>query len=451
MNEGMDYHSSSITKGHRLTHTFEASIDSNITMVAVDWLVPETMESKKASAIGIYVAFSIQAIAMAIGWQFISYFLKHELGVTSYLVMTTLFAIPALITIGAVGFWGFVSDKLGRRKPVMILGFVGYFATYLFYSFVTNEIEYFIIAVIGTFFSAGAIPAGQALLTTDTHTKGERLSLLLVAQSAGWFLGALSSGFLYDLIGMYTLYRIAALLSIFAAVSCIIIVHDVPIREHVEHDTLGFIHLLGRPGMPQLLLAIALSSLGVNAITSVVPIIIPDELGGQISYVGLGNSAATALAVLITAYVGRIIDRKGPVGVIIIGYATYAMFAFGFALVTDPISATILYALPLYPLASTASFTFGSLISGEKERGRAMGLVSGAQNAGAALGPIIGGVFADQIFHRAQPIAWITLMFNIVALVLSISLIGVGRRLQAETVAKRVASESVGPDGDGTL
>ncbi len=411
-------------------------------------MVSLRMQTESPSAIGVYVAFSIQAIAMAIGWQFISYFLRHEIGVTSYVVITTLFAVPALVTIGAVSFWGYVSDWIGHRKPVMILGFVGYFATYLFYSFVTNEVEYFIIAVVGTFFSAGAIPAGQALLTTDSNTKGERLSLLLVAQSAGWFIGALSSGFLYDLIGMYTLYRLAAVLSLVAALSCMVIVHDIPIREEHEHDSLGFVHLLTRPGMTRLLLSIALSYLGINAITSVVPIIISDELGGPIALVGLGNSAATALAVLITSYVGKVIDRKGPIGVLIAGYGSYALFALGFALATDPISAVVLYALPLYPLASTAAFTFGSLISGEKERGRAMGLVSGAQNAGAAIGPIIGGVFADQVFHYAHPIAWITLLFNIIAFLLAVSLIGVGRRLQAETVARRAVSETVVDDTD---
>jgi MFS family permease len=51
-----------------------------------------------------------------------------------------------------------------------------------------------------------------------------------------------------------------------------------------------------------------------------------------------------------------------------------------------------------------------------------MSLINGAQNAGSAFGPIIGGLFAQYIFLTAKPIAWITLCFSIIGLLLSISL-----------------------------
>ncbi|MGQ4871854.1 MAG: MFS transporter [Candidatus Thorarchaeota archaeon] len=406
------------------------------------------MGTNSVSSWGLYLAFGLQSVGMAIGWQYITYFLKHELGVTSFILMTTIFAAPSFVMILAMSFWGAISDRVGKRKPFLLLGFTGYFATYLLYSFVSTSTEYFVIAVVGTFFSSAALPAGQALMTTDTHRKGERLALLLVAQSAGWFCGALFSGVLYDIVGMFVLYRIAALVSVVALVACALFVNDIALAFSTGESALGFIHLLGRPGMVRLLMAAILSTLGMSAVSSVTAIIISDELGGPTAFVGYANSAATALAALITGYVGRVIDRKGPVGVLISGLAMYCMFALAFALVTDPVSATILYALPLYPLVVTATSTFAALISGEEERGRAMGLVNGASNAGAAVGPIVGGVFADLVFHRAQPVSWINLVFNMIALVLAISLIGVGRKLHAEAVAAREASAEGGVVGE---
>ena len=95
----------------------------------------------------------------------------------------------------------------------------------------------------------------------------------------------------------------------------------------------------------------------------------------------------------------------------------------GFAVVTDPILACILWAFPIYPLSSTATSALAAYITGEDERGRAMSLIYGAQNAGTFAGPVIGGLFAQFLFGAVQPISWLNMIFNLVALVLGISLL----------------------------
>jgi MFS family permease len=82
-----------------------------------------------------------------------------------------------------------------------------------------------------------------------------------------------------------------------------------------------------------------------------------------------------------------------------------------------------MWALPIYPLSSTATAALAAFITGEDERGRAMSLVYGAQNAGGWIGPIIGGIFAEYVFLSVQPIAFINSAFNFIALLLVISLI----------------------------
>ncbi len=390
------------------------------------------MSEDRRSISAIYIAFALQSLGQAMAWQFGTYFLKDVLGVENYIVLTTIWSIPALATMVAVGYWGAFSDKHGKRKPFMLLGFIGYSMTFLMVSFVTNFINWFIISTIGAIFSAAAIPSGQALATTATARKGERIGLFLVAQSFGWFIGALSSGFLYDVVGMYNLYRIAAVTSVSATIVCAAYVKDYEIDLSSVREKSSVSTLFRRPGMMRLAVAAGLSALGINAISSLTAIMIVDELGGPPFYVGVANSGATLLAVIITGYIGRVVDRRGPGGVLVAGYASYALFAVGFALARDPVTASIFYALPIYPLANTAAFSFAALLSDDSERGGAMGIINGAQNAGTALGPMIGGVFAELIFFSVQPISWITLLFNIVACGIAITLLPlawkVGRR-----------------------
>jgi MFS family permease len=269
------------------------------------------------------------------------------------------------------------------------------------------------------------MPAGTAHLTTGTKSKGERMGYFISVQSAGWFAGALLSGLLYDIVGMFTLYRFAAVVCVLATGLAILFVRDLPMEEVSTEKKTSFLSLIKRPGISRLTLLVALSQIGMGAVSFMFAIIIVDELGGLAVYVGLSNSAATMIAVVVTGYIGKVVDRRGPVKIMILATLSYVVFAIVFALVSDPITATIMWSLPIYPLSSTAAYALASMLSGEDERGRAMSLVSGAQNTGSAIGPVVGGLFAQFVFGTVQPVSWINMLFNLAAMALAVSLLGI--------------------------
>jgi MFS family permease len=364
-------------------------------------------------------------MAQAIIWQWMTFFVKHDLFVEDFLVLTFAWSAPALVVMIATNVWGSISDRIGRRKPFMIVGFLGYASTFFFYSLVTDVLQFVLVGVIGAVFSSAALPMGQAHLTTDTDKKGERLGFFLAAQSGGWFFGALSSGLLIDIIGMRPLFVLGAVLGIGATASCILFIRDIPFETKRQEGGKSIRDLLRIPGMIRLVSAVGLSQIGMNSVAYVMAIIIVDELGGLTAYVGFANSGATIIAVLITGYIGKIVDRKGPVKVLIAAFTSYSVFAALFAMVSDPIAASILWAFPIYPLSSTATSALAAYITNEDERGRAMSLVYGAQNAGGFAGPVIGGLFAQFVFGAVQPISWLNMTFNIFALILGVSLLRV--------------------------
>ncbi|MGY5872184.1 MAG: MFS transporter [Candidatus Thorarchaeota archaeon] len=394
------------------------------------------------SVASVYLAYAMQATAQAISWQFVTFFVKHELNATSFFELSLASAIPAFIIMVMSPVWGSLSDRWKKRRVFMIIGFIGYACTFVFYAFAANIVQYLIVAAIGAMFSSAALPMGQAHLTTNAENKGERLGYFVAAQSGGWFFGALSSGILYDIVGMRFLYIVAAALSLGATASSAILIKDIPFNEVVNKGKSRLIDILKKPGMSRLTVAVALSQIGMNAIGAFLAIMIVDELGGVTSFVGLSNSVATLIAVIITGYIGKIIDRRGPIKVLIIAYFSYTIFSFLFGLVTDPIIATIMWALPIYPLSSTATTALAAYISGEDERGRAMSLVYGAQNAGGWIGPIIGGIFAEFVFLTVQPIAFINAAFNFMALLLVISLY---RTMGSIKEPRVIATDSLSP------
>ncbi|TFG31955.1 MFS transporter [Candidatus Thorarchaeota archaeon] len=375
------------------------------------------------SIASVYLAYALQSTAQAITWQFVTYFVKHELNAISFLEQSIAFALPAIVVMVMTNFWGSLSDRWHKRKIFMIIGFSGYASMFLFYAFVENIVQYLIVAAIGALFYSAALPMGQAHLTTNVKNKGERLGYFVAAQSGGWFIGALFSGVFYDIIGMRVLFIIAALLSVAAITSTIFLIRDIPFNVFQIVKKGSIRTILRKPGMTRLTGAVLASQIGISTISAFLAIMIVDELLGTTAYVGYANSGATFIALIITGYVGKIVDKKGPVKVLIIAYFSYTIFALLFGIVTDPIIATIMWALPIYPLSSTATSALAAMISDEDERGRAMSLVYGAQNAGIWIGPLIGGILAEYTFFRVQPLSFVNMAFNLIALLLVYSLL----------------------------
>jgi MFS family permease len=370
----------------------------------------------------VYLAYALQAVGLAISWQFTTFFVKHELGSPDFITLTVVFALPAMVTMAAVNVWGWISDRVGRRQPFMIIGFLGYSATFLGYSIVSDSFQYLIVAMIGAVFSAAALPMGQAYLTTKTTKKGERLGTFLAVQSSGWLVGTLSSGFAYQPGMMFVLFQFAAILCITSTGIAVFLIRDVDVAQQEKESELGFKDLLRRHGMKQLTSTVILGSIGMNALSFLLMIMVVDELGGTTAHVGTANALATFFAIIITRYIGRIVDRYGPAKVLSAAYLGYTLFALGFSFVSDPISAMILWALPIYPLSSTAAYGLAAVLSLDEERGKAMSLIGGSQNIGSAIGPIIGGYFAEFVFFRVQPLTLVTLVFNFFAFLIALTL-----------------------------
>ena len=288
------------------------------------------------SRLAVYLAYGSQNMGQAIAWQFIAYFAKRDLGVSSLLVLAYVWAAPALVTTIAVNLWGSLSDRVGKRKPFMVIGFIGYSYTFFLYSFVTDVFQFVLVAMAGAACSAAAIPAGQAYLTSKTTKKGARLGFFMVVQSAGWFFGALASGLLHDAVGMFTLYRISAAICVLSVALSAGLVRDLPVAQPTVRSKVRFRTMIRRPGMARLTLAVALSTVGIYATSFVMAIVIMDELGGPAAYVGYANSGATLAAVIITGFIGILADRHGGVPIMFTAYVSYSLYAIGWGLVTDP-------------------------------------------------------------------------------------------------------------------
>lgn len=94
-------------------------------------------------------------------------------------------------------FWGWLSDRHGRRR-VLLLGLGGFAITLMLFALVDSLPLLYVGRVLSGLFAAAVAPVGYALLGDHAPTKewrASRFALLNIAGTAGFFVGPMVGGF----------------------------------------------------------------------------------------------------------------------------------------------------------------------------------------------------------------------------------------------------------------
>ncbi|HYY91390.1 MAG TPA: MFS transporter, partial [Candidatus Dormibacteraeota bacterium] len=120
-----------------------------------------------------------------------------------------------------------------------------------------------------------------------------------------------------------------------------------------------------------------------------------DVLNGSRLIAGLAATATTVLGAVAYKFVGPLNDRIGRKPVFLLGAAGYGAYYTILYFVTNIAVVTVLWILPIYPLAQSASATLMSDYTSTADRGKGLGLLESALSLGGGLGPLAGGLIAD--------------------------------------------------------
>ena len=145
-----------------------------------------------------------------------------------------------------------------------------------------------------------------------------------------------------------------------------------------------------------LFLSMFAAMLGIGLVSPLLPVF-ADEMGATGIWLGLIWSGFSISSAVLTPIVGRLSDRKGRKGFIMVGLAVFMVAAVGYALSTS------YYELVLFRVISgigaamvvPVAMAYMGDISPDGQEGRYMGLFNTAMWSGFGAGPLIGGVLKD--------------------------------------------------------
>lgn len=294
------------------------------------------------------------------------------------------------------GFW---SDKIGKNKPFMLLGY-GISAIIIpLYSFVISPVQVLYLRFIERF-GKGIRTAPRDSLIAGSVINGETgksFGLQKAMDNSGAIVGPLAAFVLliyspdnFRLI--FLLAGIPSILSIFVIIFCI------KEAKKSKESLFKKFHFKDFPRKYYLFLAIIfIFTLGNS--TDALLMVKANEIGVKVVFIPLVYLITSIVSVLLAIPIGSLSDKTGKEKILVAGFLIYAIVYFGFGATGS--AGTIIALFALYGLYSAATDgiqkAFVSDIIDKNKQGTGLGIYNALLGITLLPASLIAGVLYDKV------------------------------------------------------
>jgi MFS family permease len=330
---------------------------------------------------------------------------------------------------------GALSDRLGRRKPLIVGGLlimgmatIGFMAAARF----TDLLLLRMLQGVGV---ALTIPASMALMASGSRreTRGGSMGIYTTARMTGFSIGPLIGGFVQVHYGFNAAFLAGGAFILLALLLVQLWVHDVPrdAAPAASRPKPSGRRLLS-PGILAAALATILMAGSFSMMTT-----LEQQFNARLHETAFGFSVAFS-ALMVTRLIlqlplGRLSDRIGRRPLIVAGLVLMAPATALEGWVLSTAQLTLLRMVQGIGAAAVAApaFALAGDLATRGGEGRQMSLVTSGFGLGIATGPLLAGVLAVRSFELPFVVAGILLVAGAVAV----------HRLAPETVHRRHGEE----------
>ena len=294
------------------------------------------------------------------------------------------------------GFW---SDKIGKNKPFMLIGY-GLSALIIpLYTFVVSPVQVLYLRFIERF-GKGIRTAPRDSLIAGSITNGETgrsFGLQKAMDNSGAIVGPLLAFALLSLIpGNYRLIFLVAGLP--AILAIFVIIFGIREAKKNKHELFTRFHFKDFPSKYYFFLGIVFVFTLGNS-TDALLLVKANEVGVKVVLIPLVYLVTNVVSVLASIPIGTLSDRIGKEKILVIGYVIYAVVYYGFGVTSSLGVITSLFAL--YGLYSAATDgvqkAFISDLIDKNKKGTGLGIYNALLGITLLPASLIAGLLYDKI------------------------------------------------------
>jgi len=297
------------------------------------------------------------------------------------------------------GFW---SDKIGRNKPFMLIGY-GISALIIpLYSFVVSPLQVLYLRFIERF-GKGIRTAPRDSLIAGSVTNGETgrsFGLQKAMDNSGAIVGPLAAFAL--LIFFPDNYRLIFLLAgIPAILSILVIVFGIKEAKKSEESLFKKFNFRDFPKKYYLFLGIIfIFTLGNS--TDALLMVKANEVGVKVAFIPLVYLVTSIVSVALAIPLGTLSDKIGKEKILVVGFLIYTIVYYGFGVTGSVVTIVALFAL--YGLYSAATDgiqkAFVSDMIDKNKQGTGLGIYNALLGITLLPASLIAGVLYDKVNSR---------------------------------------------------
>ena len=299
-------------------------------------------------------------------------------------------------------FSGFWSDRIGKNKPFMLIGY-GLSALIIpLYTFVVSPMQVLYLRFIERF-GKGIRTAPRDSLIAGSVTNGETgrsFGLQKAMDNSGAIVGPLAAFVL--LVFFPENYRLIFLLAgIPAVLSILVIIFGIKEAKKDQESLFKKFHFKDFPARFWLFLVIVFVFTLGNS-TDALLMVKANEVGVKVAFIPLVYMITSIVAVLLAIPVGSLSDRIGKEKILVAGYLIYAIVYYGFGVTSH--AGTIVALFAMYGLYSAATDgiqkAFISDITDKNRQGTGLGIYNALLGITLLPASLIAGVLYDKVNSR---------------------------------------------------
>jgi len=318
---------------------------------------------------------------------------------TSLAVIEGIAESTASLVKALSGFW---SDRVGKNKPFMLIGY-GLSALIIpLYTFVVSPMQVLYLRFVERF-GKGIRTAPRDSLIAGSVTNGETgrsFGLQKAMDNSGAIVGPLAAFVL--LIFFPENYRLIFLLAgIPAVLSILVIILGIKEAKRDQESLFKKFHFKDFPAKFYLFLVIVFVFTLGNS-TDALLMVKANEVGVKVAFIPLVYMITSIVAVLFAIPVGSLSDRIGKEKILIAGYLIYAIVYYGFGVTSHAGAIVALFAM--YGLYSAATDgiqkAFISDITDKNRQGTGLGIYNALLGITLLPASLIAGVLYDKVNSR---------------------------------------------------
>jgi MFS family permease len=294
------------------------------------------------------------------------------------------------------GFW---SDKIGRNKPFMLIGYGLSALIFPLYTFVITPMQVLYLRFVERF-GKGIRTAPRDSLIAGSVTNGETgrsFGLQKAMDNSGAIAGPLAAFALLSLLpGDYRLIFLLA--GIPAILALFVIIFGIKEAGKSKHELFVKFHFRDFPAKYYFFLGIVFVFTLGNS-TDALLMVKANEAGIRVAFIPLVYLITNMVSVFTAIPLGALSDRIGKERLLIAGYLIYSVVYYGFGVTTDVGSIVFLFALYGLYSASTDGIqkAFVSDMIDNNKKGTGLGIYNAILGVTLLPASLLAGYMYDRI------------------------------------------------------